>query len=201
MSLPIDESGPTAGQTHDRRADAGSQGGQRRDEQATSGRAVDRSPARLSAVMAIGFALLAALTVPSIVLVLSGLCGALLVGAGAVWGTRRVVGYGTVLLLGGVLVAGTQGAPPEPLLFRTLLALLAWDAGRYGIVIGEQLGRDADTRRIELAHSAFAAAVGAAGTGLGYATYRVMVGGRPVAAVLLMLFGAVVLVFALRDRA
>lgn len=199
MSSLTDDHESTAVPTPNRGAETDGQGGQQRDEQA-AGRVVDRSPARLSAVMAIGFAVLAALTLPSIVLVLSGLFGALLVGVGAMRGAGRIVGYGTALLVGGVLVAGSQGAPPEPLVLRTLLALLAWDAGRYGITIGEQLGRAADTRRIELAHSAFAAAVGAAGAGLGYAAYRVMAGGRPVAAVFLLLFGAVVLVVTLRGR-
>lgn len=187
---------PTRAPTQD-----GEFGSQRPGEQAASERSVDGSPARISMALAVGFATLGALTLPSTGFVLSGLLGALVVGAATLRGSEAFVGFGALLLLVGAVFAGALRAPPEPLVLRTLLALLAWDAGRYAIAIGEQLGRSADTRRIELAHSAFAAAVGVAGAGLGYATFRALAGRGRTAAALLLLVGAVVLVLALRDAA
>jgi len=184
--------------TPDRSSERDSIAGNQSGEEGIADETLDRSPARVSAGIAIGFALLGAFTLPSTVLVGIGLLGALLIGTGAVQGTRRMVGYGTLLLLGGVLIGGSQGAPPEPLVLCTLLALLAWDAGRYGITIGEQLGREADTTHIELAHSALNTGLGAASAGLGYAMYRVVTGGQPAVALLLLLFGAVILTVTLR---
>lgn len=198
VSLQTDDPrSPTTG-TRDRSTERDTVAGTQSEEDVVGDETLDRSPARISAGIAIGFALLGALTLPSTVLVGIGLLGALLVGAGAVRGTRRTVGHGTLLLLGGVLIGGSQGAPPEPLVLCTLLALLAWDAGRYGITIGEQLGREAETAHIELAHSALNTGIGAAGGGLGYAMYRVITGEQPVAALLLLLFGAVILAVTLR---
>jgi len=168
------------------------------DGDTVAGDRTDHSPVRVSVVIATGYALLGTLTMPTSALVVIGLLGTLLVGIGAGRGSRTAVGYGAVALLSGVLIGGFQGAPPEPLILSTLFAVLAWDAGRYGITIGEQLGREAETVRVEVAHVGLNTLVGTAEAGLGYAAYRVTAGGQPVAALFLLLVGAVVLVVTLR---
>ncbi|WEL16623.1 putative membrane protein [Halorhabdus sp. SVX81] len=195
MSLPTS---PGLGGVRGDGSTADSQGDAANDGVEHAGGGIDRTPARASVAIATGFAFLGALTMVTPALVAVGLFGTLLVGLGAIHGSRTYVGYGALVILLGVLIGGFQGAPPEPLLVSTLLAVLAWDAGRYGITIGEQLGPDAKTLRIELTHVTLNTLVGTAGTGLGYAAYRVMAGGQPVAALGLLLVGAVVLVVTLR---
>lgn len=159
---------------------------------------VDRSPARTSAGLAIGMAVIATILLPTPVALVLGVPGTVLVAAGSITGARRSIGYGLFSLAIGIVIAGVSGVDPISLVLSTLLAVLSWDAGRYAITIGEQLGRDAETTRIELAHTALNATVGIAGTGLGYATYLVVSGGQPVLAVILLLSGAVVLLASLR---
>jgi len=162
--------------------------------------AFDDGPARLSVGLSICLAVAAALVLPVPVAVAIGFVGAALLNAGALLGAVRIVGYGTAVLLFAVVLAGLQGSGPVPLVASTLFALLAWDASRYGIRIGRQLGRGADTARVELAHTAMSTAVGATGAGLGYAAYRVADAGgsAPVAALALLFFGGVVLVATFR---
>jgi hypothetical protein len=160
---------------------------------------VDRSPGRTSATVATAAAVVAGLLLPASAGLAFALPGAGLLALGALGGYRTGVGYGATLLLAGVAVTGALGAPPESLALATLLALVAWDAGRYGIAVGEQLGRAASTSAVELAHAGLTTAVGAAGLGLGYAAYRVAAGSAtPGAVVALVAFGAVVLVATLR---
>lgn len=158
---------------------------------------IDRSPGRVSVALATGFAALAAVLLPSSLSAILGVPGAALVAAGSVRGSRRTVGYGLATFAVAISFAGVSGAPPLALVLSTLLAVLAWDAGRYGILVGEQLGREAATTRIQVAHTALNATVAVAGAGLASATALIVSGGQPVAAVALLLFGAVVLFAAL----
>jgi hypothetical protein len=124
--------------------------------------------------------------------------GVLLVGLGLVRVSRRLVTLGGAALFAGVVLAGVQGAPPESLLLSTLGAVLAWDVADHAIGVGEHLGREADTRRVELVHAATSLLVGVFGAGVCFATYVVAAGGQPVSALVLLLLGAVALVAALR---
>jgi hypothetical protein len=76
-------------------------------------------------------------------------------------------------------------------------AVLAWDAGWNAIGVGAQLGREADTVRLEAAHLAASTAVGVAVLGVGFGLYRVGTGGKPIAVLLLLVIAAVLLVEAL----
>lgn len=148
--------------------------------------------------------------------VLAGMCSALAVALGSVTGLalagpgllalavglltggRRTLGAGGTLLVGGVLLAGSQGAGAEPLLFGLLTAVLAWDIGEHGIGVGEQLGREADTTRVELVHAGASTFVGVVSAGIGYGAYFGATGGQPVTALVFLLLGAVILVSVLR---
>jgi hypothetical protein len=124
--------------------------------------------------------------------------GLLAVGVGLLTGGRRTLGAGGTLLVGGVLFAGVQGAGPETLLFGLLTAVLAWDVGEHGIGVGEQLGREADTTRLELVHAGASTFVGVVAAGVGYGAYLGATGGQPVTALVFLLLGAVMLVSVLR---
>ena len=164
-----------------------------------AGGPIDRSPSRVGAGLAIGFALLATLSLTSMGLLLVGLLGVVLVATGAVRGRRRTIDHGAFFLLLGALLAVFGDPPTAPLVLGTLFSLLAWDVGRYGITVGEQLGRGSRTVGIELAHAAVSASVGAAGAGIGYAAFLVASGSQSALALLLYLFGGFVLVGSLRS--
>jgi hypothetical protein len=124
--------------------------------------------------------------------------GVLLVGLGLFRVSRRLVTLGGAALFAGVVLAGVQGAPPESILLGALGSVLAWDVAEHAIGVGEHLGREADTTRIELVHAATSLLVGVFGAGVCYATFLVAAGGQPVSALVLLLLGAVALVAALR---
>ena len=123
-----------------------------------------------------------------------GGAGTLVLWAGLLRGTRSTVTTGAFGLFVAATVAGAQAAPVVPVLASVVLAAVAWDAGNNAISIGEQLGRSADTARIEVVHGAATLATGTLTAGFGYATYRLATGGQPVAAVVFLLLGAVLLV-------
>lgn len=160
---------------------------------------VDRSSAGLSRLLGVG-AGAAALAVSAAYATVGGLvalAALLLVVAGLVSSSHRFVTVGAAALLGAVLYAGLEGAPAGALLVGVAACVFAWDAGGFAIDLGAQLGREADTRRVELLHALGSAAVAVATAGTGYAVYLVAAGGQPVAALLLLLLAGVLLAAAL----
>lgn len=131
---------------------------------------------------------------PALVL---GAAGVLVLWVGLLRGTRSAVTTGALGLFVASVVAGARAAPIVPVLTGVVLAVVAWDTGTNAISIGEQLGRSADTTRIEVIHGTATIAVGALTAAVGYAIYRFGAGGQPVAAVVFFLVGAVLLVAAL----
>ncbi|WP_425499573.1 DUF7519 family protein [Halogeometricum luteum] len=124
--------------------------------------------------------------------------GVLVLAVGLFRASRRVVTVGAAALFLGVLYAGARGGAPEPLLLGALGTVVSWDAAEYAVGVGEQLGRDADTTRLTLVHTATTLAVGVVGAAVAYAVFLSVGGGQPVAALVLLLFGVVALVAALR---
>lgn len=90
-----------------------------------------------------------------------GVVGALVVAVGAAVGSTRRIDAGSLLVLTGIVVAAIEGMPADALLLPTVVTVVAWDVGRYGIAVGEQLGADAETARIEVVHAGWSMAVGA----------------------------------------
>ncbi|MUW14039.1 hypothetical protein GJ633_04720 [Halorubrum sp. CBA1125] len=127
----------------------------------------------------------------------AGTLGLLLLLSGLVRGSNAAVTVGAFgLFLGGV-TAGVQSAPTVPVLVSVTFAVLAWDAGGNAISIGRQLGREADTIRIEVTHVAASGLVGVVTVGLGYGLYRTGTGEQPVAALVFSVLAAVLLIEAL----
>ena len=160
--------------------------------------AIDRSPARLSAALAVAFAGFAVIAAGPEGALLGGI-GVPLVLAGVVFGWRRAVTIGAFVVFAGVVLAGVREAPPEGLLVGTAAVVLAWDLGENAIGLGEQLGRAARTRRAEITHAALATLVGVVAVALGYAVFRLATGGQPLAALVFLLAAAIALLEALRD--
>lgn len=160
---------------------------------------IDRDPVRLSSWVAVSVAVISlvasgffswsALAVGSV--------GLTLVGAGIGFGRTGGVTGGAFGLLVAALIAGTQGAPVVWVLLGVAAAVVAWDVGCTAISVGKQLGRAADTRRLEVVHLAASVGVGVVTTGAGYGLYQVGTGRQPVGALLFLLVAAVLLVVAL----
>lgn len=159
-------------------------------------RAVDRRPARLSAWVAafassLAFVASAFYSWPALAV---GALGLVVLWGGLLARTLAAVTIGAFALFVAAVVAGAQHAPVLPVVVSVSLAVVAWDAGGNAISVGEQLGREANTARVEAVHSLASLAVGAATAGVGYAVYSFGTGGQPVAAVAFLLLGAVLLI-------
>jgi uncharacterized membrane protein len=63
-----------------------------------------------------------------------------------------------------VAFAGTVAAPAWLVFGGLVASLFVWDAGRYGTVLGREIGRRAPTSEAELVHAGGTLAVGALGT-------------------------------------
>ena len=162
---------------------------------------IDRRPARFSGALAVGAAIIAVVAAGrySVAGGAAGLTGLVALAAGLRVGRRVGVSVGAVGLVAGVVYGGVLGGRPLVLLVGVAAAAIAWDAGGTAVDVGAQLGREADTVRVELVHAAGSLAVGAATIGVGYAVYLTASGGQPMAALLLLLV-AVVLLLATLDR-
>lgn len=126
--------------------------------------------------------------------------GVALLAYGAFDGHRGVVtaGASTVFVANLFGAFAAVSAPVLPTLVAGALAVAAWDLGEHGIGLGEHVGADARTRNAELVHAALTLAVAAVAVAAGYAVYLAGADGRPLAAVVLLAAGALVLFRALR---
>jgi hypothetical protein len=162
---------------------------------------IDNSPTKISSYGAIVAAFVAALTsAPFALLALPlGLGGVGIVAAGVFLRYNRTwVTLGAASLFLSVIISGGFGAPVEFLLVSTIGTMLAWDLGQNAISLGEQMGRHTNTRRNEVIHASFNTVVAMLAMGVGYGIYSVASGGQPVAALTMLLFGSIFLVWAIR---
>jgi hypothetical protein len=163
---------------------------------------IDHAPARLSVLLALGAALVAALMISfsSVLLAVPiGVVAVVLAGLGLAGGYRTPVGVAVGILFFGLMLTGMSlGASVEVLLAGTLACILTWDLGENAISIGRQLSRDSRTIRIEGVHAATSTAVGVVGTGLAYGIFRTASGGKPLPALFFMLLGVVLLGWQIR---
>lgn len=161
---------------------------------------IDRSPARLSSAIAVAAAVVAVVATGlySWLALGVGTVGFVVLVAGVVVGRRSTVTLGAVVTFVGVVVAGLQGAPGFVLLVAVVATTLAWDAATGAIGVGAQLGRDAPTARIELAHVTGTAVVGGIAVGAGYVVYGTPGGGWPLTSIAFSLLAAVLIASALR---
>ncbi|QLG29053.1 hypothetical protein HUG10_16570 [Halorarum halophilum] len=128
-----------------------------------------------------------------------GAVGVVLVVAGLLRPSRRVLGAGAVAIVCAVLAASAfDGAGVGASLAGTVAAAVAWDLGEHALGLGEQLGRETDVTRNVAVHTGASVAVGAVGAGVAFGTYSAATGGQPVVALVFLLVGAVLLASAVR---
>ncbi|MFC7029042.1 hypothetical protein ACFQJ5_17670 [Halomicroarcula sp. GCM10025324] len=161
---------------------------------------VDRGPAPLSRSVSLGVAVVAWATsgLYSWAALAVGTAGLLLLVIALLRGLRAAVPLGTFGLFIGAIAAGIQGAPVLPVLLGVTCAVLAGDIGNSSISIGNQLGRAADTTRLETVRVATSITVGVLTAGVGYGLYRSGTSGQPVVALGFLLVAAFLLVETLR---
>ncbi|WP_138006944.1 DUF7519 family protein [Halalkalirubrum salinum] len=161
---------------------------------------IDRTPSPRSAIGAVVLAAIATamLALVSIEGAALAFTGAIVLSVGVRFGRLRIVHAGSLLSVGGLVTAGVTGATPEPLLVAAVCAVLAWDLAETAIELGDRVGGDASTARFESVHAAMILAVGIASAAVGYGLYAATAGGQPTTAVVLLLFGAVIVVSAFR---
>ncbi|MDY6817669.1 MAG: hypothetical protein SVG88_03325 [Halobacteriales archaeon] len=124
--------------------------------------------------------------------------GVFLIGLGLYANSRRPVSIGAFLLLAGVLLAGLSGQSPGPLVLGMITTVIAWDVGEHAITVGEQLGRNAPTTRLELTHAIGTAVAGILTAGIGVTIFRFATGGQPVAALVFLLAAALAFIVAIQ---
>lgn len=163
---------------------------------------VDHSTPRLSALLATVAAFVGvALSAPFNVLAAPFGVGGLVIVAGSLFlrDSRGYLSLGVGLALLGTIITGAYGALPPALMLVAVSALLiAWDVGQHGLSIGQQLGRDTRTSRLELVHAGVTTLAIAVVDIVAFAVFQFAGGGRPASAVTLVVIGAIVLIWTLR---
>jgi hypothetical protein len=102
-----------------------------------------------------------------------------------------------LVLFGSVVVAGLLSAPAVALVVAMVGAVLAWDVGENAITVGEQFPETARTWRGELIHAIVSTIVVTVFAIGAFAVYTVSTGGYPLAAVALVVVGALVVLVGL----
>lgn len=150
---------------------------------------------RLSVVTALTVTLLAGLY--SVAAMVAGAVAVAALWGATLNGNRRLVDIGGGLLLLQTTVAGLV-APELVTLACTVGTVVAWDVATNAIEMGEQMGREPDTGRAELAHALATVGVGTLFAGVAYGIYVATGAGQPAGAVIALLVGAIALLSALR---
>ncbi|ERH04532.1 MAG: hypothetical protein J07HR59_01667 [Halorubrum sp. J07HR59] len=110
----------------------------------------------------------------------------------------RVIGLGGGFVGAGVAIAGVLGSPPAPLVLAAVAGVVAWDVADHAASVSLHVGRTARSRRNLVFHTSSSVLVGGITSGFAYGVYLTAAGGQPVAAVVFLLAGAVLLVSVLR---
>lgn len=107
---------------------------------------------------------------------------------------------GIGLILAATLISGVFGVLPAELLLVSLGAtILAWDSGKHGIVLGQQLGRQTHSRRNQVVHvTANTLVIGLISTFV-YLVYLFGGDGRPASAVSVVVIGLIMMAWVLRS--
>lgn len=161
---------------------------------------IDRGPAQLSSVVAgcigvIAFGLSAFYSWHALVI---GAVGLILVFIGLISGLYATITIGAFGLFVAAILAGIQTTAVGPVLVSVTAAVLTWDIGSNGISIGTQLGREADTRRLETVHVLASTGVGVVASSIGYGLYMTGTSDQPITALFLLLIAAFLLLESLR---
>ena len=164
---------------------------------------VTHAPPRMSQMIAVVAALIGALfTAPFATLAIPfGIAGFGIIAAGLFYTYSRAwVTIGTALVLFGAVITGAYGALSlELMLVGVGSVIIAWDTGQNGIVIGEQIGRETRSRRLQISHAATSAIAIGLVSSVAYAVSLFAGDGRHAAGVATAVLGIVLMAWVLRS--
>jgi hypothetical protein len=112
--------------------------------------------------------------------------------AGAALTRRRIVDVGLVVAFASVVVAASADAPAVVVLAALVATVATWDVAGNALSLGDQLGRDASTFRVEALHALSSVTVGGVAATAGLAVFTAGPTGVPTAALFLLLAWVVV---------
>lgn len=123
--------------------------------------------------------------------------GTVVLLAGVHRANHRAVDAGGLVTFFGVAVAALSDAAAAAVLFGTVAAVVAWDAGTNAVSLGRQLGAEADTVRAENLHAMVGAVVGLLTAVFGLVLFEIGPTRQPVTTLFVLLIAATLLVVAL----
>lgn len=135
------------------------------------------------------------LVADSLAAVACAVVGTCCIGVSLLRSDQRVATFGSTLLFGSVVATAQD---PLWLLLGTVPVVLAWGTASTAIRLGRQVGRTAETLRVELVHGAATVTVVTLAGGVGYLGYRSVPGTDSPLAVALLLGSVLVAVLVLR---
>ena len=147
---------------------------------------------------------LIAIVMATIVLAAGELIGGLLAGfAGLIFliavgrSDRSVFNIGIAVLVLALIAAAITPTPPTSVLVATILAVIAWDQFETAFTLGEQIGVNQPTARLEIFNAGTTALVGAIGGGIIYIGFLLIPTGWPLTAIIVMLIAALFVLLAI----
>lgn len=155
----------------------------------------DRSPARFSSAASILLAVGATLSggLYSWLSLGLGTISTMLVLYGIVQHSQRSVEWGAAVLFTSVVVGATHGAPHGMILVGVVGSVMTYDASTTAIELGEQLGRNANTIRIEAVHFIASLGIGVFTVSTGHLIFEVTTGGYPVTTLVFFVIATILL--------
>jgi hypothetical protein len=164
-----------------------------------TGRGPVRRPPSLSVGIAVVAAAAVALSVGGAPLAAGiGVLGVALVAAGLAVASRALIELAGTALGLAVVAGGALGAAPASVGVAALAAVVAFDVADHAHDLGRRIGRDARTRRNELAHAGGSLLVGGLAGAVAYGTFLGAAGEQPATALAFLIGGAIALIVALR---
>lgn len=127
-----------------------------------------------------------------------GVAGLLAFVVGLLRSSSRALTWGAGLVAVGIVIGGLAGAGAGGLVVAAVALAVTWDIADHALSIGDHVGRRARSSRNQFFHAGASLLVGLLTAGIAYGSYAAATGGQPVAALVFMLFGVVVLVSAFR---
>jgi hypothetical protein len=158
-----------------------------------------RRPPPLSIGISVAAAVVVALSVARVPIAVGiGVSGVVTVTVGLVLASRPLLEVSGAMLGLAVVAGGALGATPASVSVAALAAVVAFDVADHAQGLGQEIGRDARTRRNELVHAGGSLLVGGVAGAIAYGVFLGIAGGQPTTALAFLLCGAIALVAALR---
>ena len=160
---------------------------------------LSRRPARRSAAVpaVVGSFAVAASAAAGVLAAAVTVAGVGVLVTGVLTGSHRIVDGGGFVAFLGLVVGALADASAASVVLGVTASVVAWDAGTNAVSLGRQLGRGADTLRVEALHALTSAGVGIAGAVAGLVLFAVGPTRQPVTTLFVLLLAGAALVAAL----